>query len=157
LVDDAIRSGNGNTDAAAETARKAAAQVERAGAVVRRLRALVRLDRSNRVVCRVGRIVRETIDQCQPDLDRLGVKVQQSVAIGLPPVNVDVLQIEQALLNLMRNSIDAIMETGQGSWKGQGTIVIEATLADAGFVEIGVYDSGPGFPPDRAANAFLPL
>jgi two-component system, LuxR family, sensor kinase FixL len=160
LVDDAIRSGNGNTDAAAETARKAVAQVERAAAVVRRLRALVRLDRSNRVVCRIDRIVRETIDLCQPDLDRLGVKVQQSVAAGLPQVNVDVLQIEQALLNLMRNSIDAITEAGQGSGKkeaGQGTITIDATLAHAGCVEIGVYDSGPGFPPDRAANAFLPL
>jgi two-component system, LuxR family, sensor kinase FixL len=152
LVDDAICSGNGNSDAAAETARKAVAQVERAAAVVRRLRALVRLDRSNRVVCRVDRIVRETIDLCQPDLDRNGVKVQQSVAAGLPQVNVDLLQIEQALLNLMRNSIDAIGESGQG-----GTIAIEAALADEDFVEIGVHDSGPGFPSDRVANAFLPL
>jgi two-component system sensor kinase FixL len=159
LVDDAIRSGNGNTDAAADTARKAAAQVERAAAVVRRLRALVRLDRSNRIACRVDRIVRESIDLCQPDLDRLGVKVQQSVAAGLPPVNVDVLQIEQALLNLLRNSIDAIGEAGKEAWKesGQGTIAIEATLAGADFVEVAVYDSGPGFPRDRAANVFLPL
>jgi signal transduction histidine kinase len=163
LVDDAIRSGSGNTDAAAETARKAAAQVERAAAVVRRLRALVRLDRSNRIACRVDRIVRETIDLCQPDLDRLGVKVHQAVAAGLPPVNVDVLQIEQALLNLLRNSIDAIGEAAQKSMKepmkevGQGMIAIEATLAGADFVEVTVYDSGPGFPPDRTANAFLPL
>jgi signal transduction histidine kinase len=151
LVDDALRGGNGNTDAAAETARKAAAQVERASAVVKRLRALVRLDRSNRVACRVDRIVKETIDLCQPDLDRAGVKVQQSVAAGLPPVMVDVLQIEQALLNLMRNSIDAI---GEGR---DGMIVIEAALRDDDFIEIGVSDSGPGFPPDRAANPFLPL
>jgi two-component system, LuxR family, sensor kinase FixL len=159
LVDDAIRNGDGNTDAAAETARKAAAQVERAAAVVRRLRALVRLDRSNRVACRVDRIVREAIDLCQPDLDRLGVKVHPSVAAGLPQVHVDVLQIEQALLNLMRNSIDAIREAGQESGKeaGQGTIAIEATIAGADFVQVAVYDSGPGFPPDRAANAFLPL
>src|SRR5215475_1542204 len=108
LVDDAIRTGQGNTDAVAETARKAAVQVERAAAVVRRLRALVRLDRSNRIACRVDRIVRETIDLCQPDLDHAGVKVTQSVAAGLPPVMVDMLQIEQALLNLVRNSIDAI-------------------------------------------------
>ena len=159
LVDDAIRSGNGNTEATANTARKAAAQVERAAAVVRRLRALVRLDRSNRVACRVDRIVRETIDLCQPDLDRLGVKVQQAIAAGLPPVNVDVLQIEQALLNLLRNSIDAIGEVGQqvGKETGQATIAIEAALADPDFVEVAVYDSGPGFAPDRAANAFLPL
>jgi two-component system, LuxR family, sensor kinase FixL len=53
---------------------------------------------------------------------------------------------------LMRNSIDAIGESGQG-----GTIAIEAALADEDFVEIGVHDSGPGFPSDRVANAFLPL
>jgi signal transduction histidine kinase len=151
LVDDALRTGHGNTDAAAETARKAAAQVERAAAVVRRLRALVRLDRSNRVACRVDRLVRETIDLCQPDLDRAGVKVVPAVAPGLPPVTVDMLQIEQALLNLVRNSIEAI---GTGR---DGMIAIEAALKDADFVEVCVHDSGPGFPPDRAANPFLPM
>lgn len=153
LVEHALRSGHGNSEAAAETAQKAAAQVERAAAVVRRLRALVRLDRSNRVVCRVDHIVRETIDLCQPDLDRAGVKVQQSVASGLPPVMVDMLQIEQALLNLVRNSIDAI----GAARHGEGTIAIEATLRDADFIEVNVCDSGPGFPPDRAANPFLPM
>src|SRR4029077_460695 len=97
LVDDALRAGNGNTDAVAETARKAAAQVERAADVVRRLRALVRLDRTNRIACQMDRIVRETLDMCQPDLDRAGIKIQQSVAAGLPPVMVDMLQVEQAL------------------------------------------------------------
>ena len=151
LVDDAIRTGNGDSGALAETARKAASQVERAAAVVKRLRALVRLDRSNRAACRVDRIVRETIDLCGPDLDRHGIKVRQSVAAGLPPVMVDMLQIEQALLNLLRNSIDAIGEAGQG------TISIEAALVDEDFVEVCVRDSGPGFPPDRAVSPFLPL
>jgi signal transduction histidine kinase len=156
LVDDALRTGHGNTDTVAETARKAAAQVERAAAVVRRLRALVRLDRSNRVACRVDRLVRETIDLCQPDLDRAGIRIQQSIAPGLPPVLVDVLQIEQALLNLVRNSIDAIAGAGRRG-AAEGVIAIEAGLKDKGFIEICVCDSGPGFPPDRAANPFLPL
>ena len=153
LVDDAIRTGHGDADAVAETARKAAAQVERAAAVVRRLRALVRLDRSNRVACRVNRIVRETIALCEPDLDCAGIRVQHLVAPGLPPVMVDILQIEQALLNLVRNSIDAITAARHRG----GTIVIEATIRDADFLEVSVGDSGPGFPPDRAANPFLPL
>jgi two-component system, LuxR family, sensor kinase FixL len=150
LVDDAIRTGNGDTAALAETARKRQ-QVQRAAAVVKRLRAVVRLDHSNRAVCRVDRNVRETIDLCGPDLDRHGIKVLESVAAGLPPLMVDMLQIEQALLNLVRNSIDAIGEAGQG------TISIEAPLVDGDFVEVRVRDSGPGFPPDRAANPFLPL
>ena len=151
LVDDAIRTGNANTGMVAETAKKAAAQVERAAEVVRRLRALVRLDRSNRVACRVDRIVRETIDLCRPDLDRLGVNVHLSLAAGLPPVMVDMLQVEQALLNLVRNSMEAI------GGAGRGTISVEAVLAGAEFVEIRVRDSGPGFPPDRVANPFLPF
>ena len=64
---------------------------------------------------------------------------------------VDILQVEQALINLVRNSIDAIGEAGQG------TISIEAALADAGFVEVRVQDSGPGFPPELVANPFLPF
>jgi hypothetical protein len=54
--------------------------------VVRHLRALVRLDRSNRAACRVDHIVRETIDLCQPDLDRLKLSVSTAIAADLPPV-----------------------------------------------------------------------
>jgi two-component system, LuxR family, sensor kinase FixL len=151
LVDDAIRTGNADAGAVAETAAKAVAQVERAAAVVRRLRALVRLDRTNRVVCRVDHIIRETIDLCRPDLERLTVSVHAVIAADLPSVMVDMLQIEQALLNLMRNSMEAIGDVGRS------TIFIEAVLAGAEFVELRVRDTGPGFPPHLAANPFLPF
>jgi len=151
LVDDAIRSGNTDAGVVAETARKAVAQVERAAAVVRRLRALVRLDRSNRVVCRVDHMVRETVDLCQPDLDRLAVSIRTAIAADLPPVMVDLLQIEQALLNLIRNSMEAIGAAPRGF------ISIEAVVAGADFVEIRVRDSGPGFPPDLVVDPFLPF
>jgi signal transduction histidine kinase len=134
----------------AETASKLATQVERAAEVVKRLRALVQIDKSNRVACPVNRIVLETLDQCRLDLGQ-GVRVRQSLAADLLPVMVDMLQIEQALLNLVRNSIDAIGDMGQG------TISIEAWLTDKDFVEVCVRDSGPGFPPNRVANPFLPL
>jgi two-component system sensor kinase FixL len=151
LVDDAMREGNADAASVAETARKAVAQVERAAEVVRRLRALVRLDRSSRAACRVEHIVKETIDLCRHDLDRIQVTARTVIAADLPPVMVDMLQIEQALLNLLRNSIEAIGETGRGS------ISIEAALEGDDFVEIRVRDSGPGFPPDLVANPFLPF
>ncbi len=151
LVNDAIQTGNAEAGMIAKTARKAVEQVERAGEVVRRLRALVRLDRSNRVACRVDLIVQEAVKLCQHDLDRLGVWVDRAIAADLPPVMVDVLQIEQALLNVLRNAVDAIGESGQP------TIRIEAVPAGADFVEIRVRDSGPGLPPDLVANPFLPF
>jgi signal transduction histidine kinase len=151
LVDAAIRGGDTEAAAVAEAAKKAVAQVERAAEVVRRLRALVRLDRSSRAACRVEQIVKEAVDLCQPDLDRGEVSARSVVAADLPPVMVDMLQIEQALINLLRNSIQAIGDAGRGA------ITIEATPAAEDFVEISVRDSGPGFPPDLVANPFLPF
>src|SRR5215472_5695520 len=120
LVNDAISSGTAEAAVVADTAKKAVAQVERAAEVVRRLRALVRLDRSNRAPASVERIVAETLALCQHDLDRVP-------AAELPPVMVDLLQVEQALLNLVRNSIEAIGATGQP----RGAITIEAAPAGA--------------------------
>jgi len=150
LVADSIRADHPDVETVAETALKAAAQVERAASVVRHLRALVRLDRSNRAVCRVDQIVRETIDLCQPDLDRLKLSVSTAIAADLPPVMVDKLEIEQVLLNLMRNSMEAIGQTEHG------IISIEGALADAEFVKVRVHDSGSGFPVDLV-DPFLPF
>ena len=88
------------------------AQVDRAAEVIRRLRALVRLDRSNRTSVTFERVVKQAIELCQPDLDRASVTARFRPAADLPSVMVDVLQIEQVLLNLVRNSIEAISDTG---------------------------------------------
>jgi two-component system sensor kinase FixL len=66
---------------------------------------------------------------------------------------VDILQVEQALLNLLRNSIEAIGEAG----RLHASISVEASVAGADFVEIWVSDTGPGFPPDLLDNPFLPF
>jgi two-component system, LuxR family, sensor kinase FixL len=153
LVNDAMNAAPVDVVTVAETAKKAVAQVERAAEVVRHLRALVRLDRSNRAPCRFERIVEETIELCQPDLDRMHVNAQTTIAADLPQVMVDLLQIEQVLINLVRNAIDAIGESGNL----RGTVSIEAKAFDADFIEVLVADSGPGFPARLLENAFLPL
>jgi two-component system sensor kinase FixL len=63
------------------------------------------------------------------------------------------LQIEQTLLNLIRNSIDAFKAASISG----GKILIEAAAAGEGFVEIRVADNGPGFPTDISENQFLPF
>jgi len=152
LVDKAM-AGNGADVAVAETAKKAVVQVERAAEVVRRLRALVRLDRSSRTPCRFERVVKETLELCQPDLDRFHVSVKSTLAADLPPVMIDLLQIEQVMINLLRNAIEAI--TGSGNKRG--SIVIEAKKASDDFVEVRVADNGPGFSPGLLEHTFLPL
>jgi len=153
LVADTISSGNIDTAEVAETAKKAVSQVDRAAEVIRRLRALVRLDRSNRALVPFERIAEGMIDLCKPDLDQARVAAHANLAADLPPVMVDVLQIEQVLLNLVRNSIEAISDGGATG----GSIWIKARRANNDFIEVHVLDSGPGFSLERIEMAFLPL
>jgi two-component system, LuxR family, sensor kinase FixL len=152
LVTDALHEGDPDIVVVAGTAEKAAAQVERAAEVVRRLRALVRLDRSARAPCNVEWIIRKTVALCQPALDHSRSVVRWTTAADLPSVMVDMLQIEQTLLNIMRNSMEAIEESDRPN----GVINIEAALKDPRVVEIRVADNGPGFPPDFI-DSFLPF
>lgn len=153
LVADMASARNADATEVAEIAKKAAAQVDRATEVIRRLRALVRLDRSNRAPFAFERLVKEAIELCRPDLDRANVTARFRQPADLPPVLVDMLQIEQVLVNLMRNAVEAIAESGSL----QGAIRIEARPADREFVEVRVIDSGPGFPRDQIECGFLPL
>jgi signal transduction histidine kinase len=66
---------------------------------------------------------------------------------------VDLFQIEQVVLNLVRNSIEAINETSQAS----GVITIEAKQVENADVEVSVRDTGPGFPEERPTNEFPPF
>ena len=153
LVADSISSGKADTAEVAEIVRKAVAQVDRAGEVIRRLRALVRLDRSNRRSLSLERIVKQTIELCQPDLDRTNVITRFRPIGELPLVMVDALQIEQVLHNLVRNSVEAIRSSGSRN----GSILIEAKPASNEFVEVRLLNSGPGFPREQIENGFIPL
>jgi two-component system, LuxR family, sensor kinase FixL len=153
LVVDSLRQGVATDPAVLETAGKVEAQVERASEVVRRLRALVRLDQSGRAPVQLQRIVDETLALCRPDLDQRGIRVRVALDSNLPPVLVDLLQMEQVLLNLMRNAIDAMKEAGHK----RGTIVIEARQIDGKSVQVSLTDTGPGFPPEFLGDNFPPL
>jgi signal transduction histidine kinase len=153
LVAESINSGNTDTSEVAETAKKAVAQVDRAAEVIRRVRALVQLDRTNRSSVPFQRIVKQAIEVIQSDLDRAKVTARFHSVSQLPPVRVDVLQIEQVMLNLVRNSIEAISNSGTRN----GSILIEAKLVSDEFIEVSLFDNGPGFTREQIESGFLPL
>ena len=133
LVADAMRSSSGEATEVRELAHRTVAQINRAGEVMRRLRAMLRLDRSNRTAVPIVQIVTNTIALCEQDLKQSGV--------------------EQVLLNLIRNSIEAIRHNAQVG----GTIVIEARRADDAFIEARITDSGPGFSREYLESGILSL
>ena len=113
----ALASGGTPPDVAREAANKAVGQVERAAEVVRRLRALIRLGRSEIAPVAVSRIVQESLELLRPEIDRRNITVREELARDLPLVMADVLQVEQVLINLVRNSIEAISGARSGSGK----------------------------------------
>jgi len=145
LVKRYMETGTGNHEAAIEAARKAVAQVERTAAIIKSLRDLIRLGRSEIAPQSVQRIVRETVDLLEPNLPRGKVEIKTRVPKDLPLVLADILQVEQVLLNLLWNAIEAIEGAGRSA---NGVITIEAAVRAPGFVEISVTDTGPGFPHD---------
>jgi two-component system, LuxR family, sensor kinase FixL len=150
LVVDSLRGGDPEV---VETAGKVATQVERASEVVRRLRALVRLDQSGRAPIHLARVVEEAHALCRPDLERNGVRARIELDSDLPAVLIDLLQIEQVLLNLMRNAIDAMKDAGHQ----RGIIVIGAKRIGRDEVEVTLSDTGPGFPPELLSDQFPPF
>jgi signal transduction histidine kinase len=77
----------------------------------------------------------------RPEIDRHNITLREQVARNLPPVMADILQVEQVLTNLVRNSIEAI----SGAEVHRGTVLIDAVPGEAGLVEVRVHDNGPGF------------
>jgi two-component system, LuxR family, sensor kinase FixL len=132
-----------------ETAQKAVAQVERAADVIRRLRALVRLGRSDMSPVSISRIVQESLDLVRPILERANIETSVEVDRSLPPVLADRIQIEQVLVNLLRNSAEAIADSG----RRVGMVYVEAIKSSPQLLEIRVRDTGPGFPAEFAGTA----
>jgi signal transduction histidine kinase len=139
--------------AASDASDRLIAQVERVAEVVRRLRNFIRQGRSETSPTPVARLVEEAVTYCHAELDHLGVELQSRVARDLPGVRADALQIEQVIVNLVRNAAEALTDAG----RYDGKVAVEAERDSAGFVIVRVRDNGPGFDPDLVERAVTPF
>jgi C4-dicarboxylate-specific signal transduction histidine kinase len=141
-----------DTAIVAEAAGKAAEQVERAAAVVRRLREFIRLGRSEVVAVPIVEVIAQARQFCEADLDRHGIVLDVDAPAGLPAVLVDTLQVQQVIINLIRNAIDAITEAG----RYDGRIFLTAQH-EGSLVRVCVRDNGPGFESGMIERAVAPF
>jgi two-component system, LuxR family, sensor kinase FixL len=138
---------------ASEATGNVISQVERAAEVIRRLRNFIRLGRSETAAVSVAQLVNEAVLHCHVELEAHGVQVQMRIARDLPAVTADALQIEQVIINLLRNSAEALSDAG----RFDGKVVLEADREGTGHLVIRVRDNGPGFDPDMVDRAPAPF
>ena len=129
----------------------ALAQTARVADLVRRLRAFVRKDEAERRPEDVGQIIEEASALALIGARESGVKVQLRCAPALPRVPVDKVQIQQVVINLFRNAVEAMA----GSERRE--LTLSASAGANGAVEIRVADSGPGIAPEIADRLFQPF
>lgn len=144
LVQEYLIKGEGNRDVAIEAASKVASQVDRTAAVVRNLRDFIRLGRRQIGEQNPHLLIREALDLLEPNLQRTGASVKVAIARNIQHAAVDRLQIEQVLMNIISNAIDAMSDNDPSR---ERLISIDANNIDNSRIEIQVRDSGPGFPP----------
>lgn len=142
-----------DTETARTAAEHAVVQVDRAAEVVRRLRDFIQLGRNEMVPHATGELIREAISHCKFEMQASHVELETRIARNLPPVVCDGLQIQQVLINLIRNAAESI----SSSARPDGRIVVEADLTDSSRVIVTVRDNGPGFDPDIMTRALTPF
>jgi two-component system, LuxR family, sensor kinase FixL len=123
-----------------------------AAAVVRRLREFIRLGRSEPTAVQVAQVIAQARQICEADLERHGIVLDVDAPGSLPAMLVDSLQIQQVIINLIRNAIDAIAEAG----RYDGRVVVTARR-EGGLVSVCVNDNGPGFDAGLIERAIAPF
>jgi two-component system, LuxR family, sensor kinase FixL len=129
----------------------AAAQVVRATQIIRRLRDFVRKGESEQRAEPVGKLVEEASALALIGVRDRGVKVQLRIAPQLPDVSVDKIQLQQVVVNLIRNAVEAMDRSERKE------LTVTAALDEDGTVAIDVADTGPGIAPEIAERLFQPF
>jgi PAS domain S-box-containing protein len=144
-----LRRAQPNLDEAQQAIERIIRDGQRAADVVRRLRALVRKEDPVRLSLNLNELVEESLPLMAQEMGRQRILVELSLAPDLPAVLADRVQLQQVLINLLINAIQAMVETS-----GRRVIAISSQADDAGNVMLAVRDSGPGIDPAAAHDLF---
>jgi PAS domain S-box-containing protein len=124
----------------------------RAGEVVGRIRALIKKAPARKDAVAINDAILEVIALTRTEASNNGVSVRSQLAEGLPRVEGDRIQLQQVLLNLIINAIEAMGDVNEGERE-----LVISTRREADGVSVEVRDSGPGFAPadlERVFDAF---
>lgn len=142
-----------NPDQLIEVMKKAVIQAERAGEVIHRLKNFFCKGKLFKTPCKINSLIRETVSLIRDDLNASKTKIDFNLAKNVQMISADKIQLQQVLLNLIQNAIDAMQETDQQARR----IQIQTKTLDATKIEIIVQDTGPGFAKDMIHKVFEPF
>jgi signal transduction histidine kinase len=130
---------------------KAASETTRATEIIRRLRDFIRKTDGEKRTEYLGTMIEEAIELAVVGTERTEVSVELRLNPQASMALIDKVQIQQVLLNLLRNAIEAM------AGRPRQSLVISTLPADDDMVELSVADSGPGLPAKVREKLFQPF
>lgn len=131
---------------------KSAEQAQRAGRIIRRIYEFVRRAEPKAEPCDIAELIDEVLNLVEADARRIGMRIEKNVAAPLPHIHGDRVLIAQALLNLVRNALDAM----RALEKERRVLAISAA-SDGSAITVAVADRGCGISADAADRLFEPF
>ena len=128
-------------------------QGRRAGEVIDRIRDLVKGGPPQFAPVNLRQLIGDVILLTRPDLDRRGIRVETELEPDIPLIQGDPVQLQQVLLNLILNAVDAMTPRPAGD----RDLLLTLTRQANDTVVVGVRDSGTGFDPGSADRLFAPF
>jgi two-component system sensor kinase FixL len=128
-------------------------QGERAGEIINRLREFMRSGESQQTTVEVLEVIEAAAALAQVEATQNGVVITERLDENLPSILVDRIQIEQVLLNLLRNATEALVASNCE----RREIIVNARRTDEDAIEITVADTGPGIAADIEPRLFHPF
>jgi two-component system sensor kinase FixL len=143
----------GSLDKVKDALEKLNTQSLRAGAVIERIQRFARAQETSKELVALNDLVTDLLKLADSDARMHDIELDLDLAPDLPPVFADPVQVQQVILNLIRNGIDAMNEIGCANGR---TIRLETRLND-GYAELRVIDQGPGVADDQSELVFTPF
>jgi signal transduction histidine kinase len=148
-----LRSGNWKQAELLEAMEKGAAQAERASKVIQRVRSFVSRRTPNLVSCDINEVISGVASMISVEARQRGAAVVLDLSDFIPYVHADPVLMEQVILNLARNAIEAMEQNEPDE---RQVTISSRSYQDEG-VEIAVIDRGRGIDPQQEANLFTPF
>ncbi len=127
-------------------------QARRAGGVIQRMRGLARRQEPPKDYHDLNQVIADLIELAQLEAHESEAPIELQLAETLPQVKMDPIQIQQVVLNLVRNGLEAMVKRSQAAL---GLIIVTEQSAEQ--VQVAVVDHGVGVPKDKQQRVFEPF
>jgi PAS domain S-box-containing protein len=141
-----------NLDEARAAVKRAIQEANRAGDVIKRIRALLQKEQPQLRPLDANAVIQEVLLLAESELLRGGVAVKTELAVDVPTVFGDRIQLQQVVLNLIMNGIDAMSAIAD---RPRELLILSAAHPEGALIQ--VQDSGRGLDPEHASRIFEPF